>query len=97
MRRKFHPLFLIVLALIGIGIVYQFVMYPKGLIIPIAVFAVVFLLYKFPPGGLRRNRARHAGSAADRAKAKTKNGQRKTVPFRVIEGGKDDDNLPKYH
>jgi len=97
MRRKYSPLLLVLLALIGIGVVYQLVKYPSTLIIPVAVFAVVFLLYKFPPGSLRRNRPRQAAEVKDRPKAKTRTGQRKTVPFRVIEGGKDDDNLPKYH
>jgi hypothetical protein len=97
MRRKLHPMFLVLLGLIGIGIVYQLMASPSQLIIPLAVFAVVFLLYKFPPGGIRGSRAYKTGTSADRAKPKSKSSQRKTVPFRVIEGGKDDDNLPKYH
>ncbi len=97
MRRKLHPMFLILLGLIAIGIVYQLMESPSDLIIPLAVFGVVFLLYKLQPGGNRRAGAYKTGAAADRAKPKSKNSPRKTVPFRVIEGGKDDDNLPKYH
>jgi hypothetical protein len=97
MHRKLHPLFLVLLGLIGIGIVYQLILSPSRLIIPLAVFAVVFLLYKFPPGGLRRSRPYKSSAAAERSKPKSKSSQRKSVPFRVIEGGKDDDNLPKYH
>jgi len=97
MRRKLSPLLLVLLALIGIGVVFQLIRHPSSLIIPVAVFAVVFLLYKFPPGGRSRNRPRQAAVVKDRAKTKTRSGQRRSVPFRVIEGGKDDDDLPKYH
>lgn len=65
------------------------------LIIPVTVFAVVFLLYKFPPSRFRVSKPSARSAAPDRLKTKSRS--RKTVPFRVIEGGKDDDNQPKYH
>lgn len=98
MRRMPKPWFIALLALIAVGIVVTIVRNPGSLIIPAAVFAVVFLLYKFPPAGLRgaRPRTRSAAQPAHQ-RVRTKPRTRKNAPFRVIEGGKDDDNLPKYH
>jgi len=94
MPRKMSPLFIVILALVAIGLVSQ-ISNPVQLIIPVAVLGVIFLLYKYPPGTVR---------AKPRAKSQQRTGPmqskpktRKNVPFRVIEGGKDDDNLPKYH
>ncbi|WP_274651771.1 hypothetical protein [Paenibacillus humicola] len=88
------PLLIVILALVAIGLVSQ-ISNPVQIIIPVAVLGAIFLLYKFPPGGARsRQRPKAAqkhGAMQNKPKA------RKNVPFRVIEGGKDDDNLPKYH
>lgn len=74
------------------------------LMIPIAIFGVVFLLYKFPPGGRRRKMPKVKPSARTMAKVasnrKTQQSKkRKEYPFYVIEGqkGKEDEDLPKYH
>ncbi|HUC90875.1 MAG TPA: hypothetical protein VMS09_02475 [Paenibacillus sp.] len=95
MRRKLQPWFIALIVLMGVGVVSQLFQNPMGLIIPVTVFAVVFLLYKFPPSRFRAAKPRTRPAAPDRLKTKSRS--RKTVPFRVIEGGKDDDNLPKYH
>jgi hypothetical protein len=90
------PLFIIILALIVIGLVSQSLSSPIQLIIPIAVFGVIFLLYKFPPGGAKVAKPR-SKPIPRREQQTAKAKSRKNIPFRVIEGGKDDDNLPKYH
>jgi hypothetical protein len=63
------------------------------LIIPIAVFGAIILLYKFPPNTWgKRNRFSSRGSA------KTKNKSSKTASFRVIDGNKgSSEEPPKYH
>ncbi|CAM4233116.1 hypothetical protein PATA110616_02140 [Paenibacillus tarimensis] len=87
---------IVLLALIIIGLIEDLTYNPIQLLIPLLIFGTVFLLYKFPPGGARRGKpAVRKTSASSRSKSSTRS--RKPVPFRVIEGGKDDDNLPKYH
>lgn len=77
-------------------------------LIPVILIAVVFVLYKFPPGQARKRNPKIKPSARTMAKvaqAKRKNTsaskKRKTYPFQVIEGNKgkksDDDDVPKYH
>ncbi|MEK3787906.1 hypothetical protein MKX74_16390 [Paenibacillus sp. FSL K6-1230] len=75
------------------------------LMIPIAIFGVVFLLYKFPPGSRRRKKmpkvkpsARTMAKVASSRKAQPSK-KRKEYPFYVIEGqkGKEDEDIPKYH
>ncbi|RAP76904.1 hypothetical protein [Paenibacillus montanisoli] len=93
-----NPLSVIILALVVIGIITQTISNPYQLIIPVAVFGVIYLLYKFPPG-VSRTKAKpryKTGSRKDQQPA-SKSKARKNMPFRVIEGGKDDDNIPKYH
>ncbi|MBW7473572.1 hypothetical protein K0T92_02285 [Paenibacillus oenotherae] len=95
MPRKWSPLLIVILTLVVIGLTAQTIGNPIQLIIPVVVLGVIFLLYKFPP---RPSKAKpYQKSAARRDGGQTKPKTRKNVPFRVIEGGKDDDNLPKYH
>ncbi|ADM70688.1 hypothetical protein GMA19_02885 [Paenibacillus polymyxa E681] len=74
-----------------------------SLLIPVLVFAVIFLLYKYLPG--QRSRAPKIKPSV-RTMAKTANarkqqttGKRKAYPFHVIEGskGKNEEEQPKYH
>lgn len=98
MPGKMSPLFIVILALVAIGLIYQTISSPIQLLIPVVVFGAIFLLYKFPPGrraGGTRHRSKQAARRDPSGGSKTK--ARKNMPFRVIEGGKDDDNLPKYH
>lgn len=80
---------------------------PVDYLIPLILVAVVFILYKFPPGRFRRQRPKIKPSARTMAKvaqAKRTSAsaakKRKSYPFQVIEGNKgkkSDDDLPKYH
>ncbi|WP_342424987.1 hypothetical protein [Paenibacillus sp. FSL L8-0502] len=74
-----------------------------SLLIPVLVFVVIFLLYKYLPG--QSNRTPKIKSSV-RTMAKTANarkqqttGKRKAYPFHVIEGskGKNEEEQPKYH
>lgn len=95
--RKMSPLLIVILTLIGVGLFAQMLNNPVQLIIPVVVFGVIYLLYKFPPGGARTSAKPRSKPANRRESQASKPKSRKNIPFRVIEGGKDDDNLPKYH
>ncbi|WP_308640009.1 hypothetical protein [Paenibacillus silvisoli] len=98
MFRKMNLLSVIILALVVIGIITQTISNPYQLLIPVAVFGVIYLLYKFPPGAARpKAKPRYKAGARKDQPSANKGKTRKHMPFRVIEGGKDDDNLPKYH
>jgi hypothetical protein len=98
MRRRLTPLAAVLLTLAAIGVVATLIRHPSQLIIPAVVFGIVFLLYKFPPGrGRREYRAPRPGAREQRRKSGAAP-RRKAVPFKVIEGGRDDDeNRPRYH
>jgi hypothetical protein len=76
------------------------------LLLPIIILGGIFLLYKYPPSFLRggsrgagyqgRPKQTHAPRKTA-APSKSKRDRSKTIPFRVIEGGKEDDDTPKYH
>ncbi|WP_419873834.1 hypothetical protein [Candidatus Pristimantibacillus sp. PTI5] len=90
------------LALLVIGLVYSVISSPLTFLIPIVVLGGIFLLYKYPPAFLRgyhsqQGRTQVKQSRAAAPKSKVNKPRSKTVPFRVIEGGKEDDDLPKYH
>ncbi|BFH61664.1 MULTISPECIES: hypothetical protein [Paenibacillus] len=96
----------IVLAAIGLisNIIFGDFAGLAQLLIPFAVFGIVFLLYKFPPRRYAKRpkvkpsaRTMEKVNAAKRSRSAGK--QRKQYPFRVIEGskGKNDDQQPKYH
>jgi hypothetical protein len=94
MPRKISPLLIVILALAVIGL-FSEMTNPVQFIIPAVVLGGIFLLYKFPPGAVRAKAKPKTPPRQNAAQSKPK--ARKNVPFRVIEGGKDDDNLPKYH
>ena len=97
MRGKITPLMAVLLTLIAIGIIAKFRESPGVLIIPAVVFGIVFLLYKFPPGRSRREYRPPRPSARERRKTGAAS-RRKSAPFKVIEGGRDDDeDRPRYH
>ncbi|MGG1635762.1 hypothetical protein MHH56_19930 [Paenibacillus sp. FSL K6-3182] len=90
------------LALLLIGLVYSVIQSPITFLIPIVVLGGIFLLYKYPPSFLRGYNTRQGGvhvtqRRAPASKTRTNKNRSKTVPFRVIEGGKEDDDTPKYH
>ncbi|WP_025691599.1 hypothetical protein [Paenibacillus zanthoxyli] len=84
----------------------------SGFVIPVALFLVLYLLYKFPPrryagSGSRRQpkikvkpSQKTLAKVAGMRKSQPPAGKRKTYPFRVIEGSKgknEDEQLPRYH
>ncbi len=80
--------------LIAIGLLMSFVENPGSMIIPVVIFGLVFLLYKFPPAAIAR---RFRGFAPPPGRSGK---QAKRRPnFRVIQGRKpqDDDDRPRYH
>jgi hypothetical protein len=88
MRNKLSVGGYIIAALIIIGLIASL----RAYFIPICVFGIIFLLYKFPPS---RWRAKKYSNPV------RKPGKRKTqdATFRVIQGNKnsDSDDRPKYH
>ena len=96
MRGRLNGWTIVILTLIAIGVLSQIAENPVAYLIPIVVFGVVYFLYKFPPSRYRRayQPPRVKGDDRHRPKGAARN---RSVPFRVIDGGKDDDDLPKYH
>ncbi|WP_248925286.1 hypothetical protein [Paenibacillus hamazuiensis] len=91
MNRRLPAYAYVIFGLVAVGILARFVSDPRGMIVPIVVFGVVFLLYKFPPSRWQRRK-----TAPGPRFAKPK--EKRRAPFRVIQGNKpDDDDLPKYH
>jgi hypothetical protein len=85
MRQRFSLSGYIIMGLIAIGLIVNLWKF----IIPICVFALIFVLYKFPPSKWPR-----FGVSKD----KSKRPKRKNATFRVIQGNKgNDDDTPKYH
>lgn len=99
---KWNVWAVIVFALFVIGVIVGLLINPLQLLLPIIILGGIFLLYKYPPsflGGNRgsQKRAYVTKNRAAASKPKASRPRSKNVPFRVIEGGKDDDDLPKYH
>ncbi|MEK3881570.1 hypothetical protein [Paenibacillus sp. PL2-23] len=95
---------IILVALFVIGLIVGLMDNLISFLLPIVILGGIFLLYKYPPsflGGKRRGPSyvKHSASASAAPKQKPKGNRPKSrnVPFRVIEGGKDDDDTPKYH
>lgn len=96
MYRRFRAPDYIVYGLLAIGILSTFIRNPAPFIIPLLVFGVIFLLYKFPPNRFRRNTGRKTGRGAE---ARRSDRERRKTTFRVIYGSKpnSDDDPPQYH
>ncbi|QOS80013.1 hypothetical protein JNUCC31_03430 [Paenibacillus sp. JNUCC31] len=109
--KKQAILFWTFIALAAVGILTS--LWNKGvsqLVIPLIVFGVVFLLYKYPPRRFARKTSspKIKPSARTMAKVNAQSGTRKSsssskkrkdYPFQVIQGqkGKSDEDVPKYH
>ncbi|MEC0124210.1 hypothetical protein [Paenibacillus pabuli] len=109
--KKQAILFWTFIALAAVGILTS--LWSKGvsqLVIPLIVFGVVFLLYKYPPRRWARKTSSpkikpsartmakvNAQSSARKSSSSSK--KRKDYPFQVIQGqkGKSDEDVPKYH
>lgn len=97
MPRRWNASSIIVIALMAIGFVYMLLINPGSLLIPIIIFGGIFLLYKYPPSSWGGNKNPRPYVKQNRTQPQQRPKSRR-APFRVIEGGKDDDDeLPKYH
>lgn len=105
MQKRIEIWFIIALLLIVIGIADVFASGSYAmLVIPVALVAIVYLLYKFPPrrwATLFRKRPSESAKykfAAKRTTMKHASNKRKHQ-LSVIEGSKkqDDDRTPTYH
>lgn len=89
MKKRYSIATYIILGLALIGVASK----ALQLIIPIFVFGIIFLLYKYPPSRWRKPTftTRSSGS-------KTKEKRTRNASFRVIDGNKGStDEPPKYH
>lgn len=98
-KSRWNVATVIVFALIAVGLVTVAVYSPWSFVFPVIIVGILFLLYKFPPGQTRvKSRAAKPKQTKNTGPARQNGRPRaKTVPFRVIEGGKDDDDVPRYH
>lgn len=99
MKRRMHPMLIVLIVLIGIGILSSMSSNLFSMAAAIIVFGGVFLLYKYPPTHWRKQEQRRPAPPTRNARAREK---RRDVPFRVIQGNKrDNDDDPekpyKYH
>jgi hypothetical protein len=99
--RKQQIWFYVFVGLAAVGILNMMRINPMGVILPVVVIGVIFLLYKYPP-----SRWRGKASSNRQKMYKTSDGRSfdkrntKRAKFRVIPGTKrdnDNDDLPKYH
>ncbi len=99
--RRLNTVSIIVLLLIAIGIIAELVKNTMSFLLPIIIVGGIILLYKYPPPTWFKNQGTNKKShLSSKRSAKPQNSKprSKTMPFRVIEGGKDsDDDTPKYH
>jgi hypothetical protein len=94
-RRRFSIPMQIILGLIVIGLFASIINNFSSYLIPLIVFAAIFILYKYPPNRLIRK-----GSSKTTFTYQNKQREKKKPsPFRVIQGNKDssDDDTPKFH
>lgn len=90
----------IVLLLIVLGVVVTLIEHPLLIIIPLVLFGLIVYWIKKPPAFLNKGRQTDNGyyrAASKQSKAKKERPRSKTVPFKVIEGGRDDNDTPRYH
>jgi hypothetical protein len=102
--RRMTPFSYVLLILLVIGILDRLFAGPNGMIVPLLVFGVIFLLWKYPPNRWSRRSSsgtswfqtrKPRGAGTSRKERKTKSGR-----FRVIPGSKGNDGPeepPKYH
>ncbi|GAF08919.1 SA1362 family protein [Paenibacillus pini] len=110
-KRPWFFWIIIILALAGVltDLLFSRGSLLRNLMIPVLVFVVVLLLYRYLPNRFRkqgqRNKIKIKPSVRTMEKVnagkrtQTSTNKRKSYPFQVIEGskGKNDDQQPKYH
>lgn len=99
----------VLIAFLVIGVINDFFLNPVMFIIPIVIFGLIIWLVKRPPAFLnsffynlsknKNGQQYYKASQQVKKQAKTKRDRprSKTVPFKVIEGGRDDNDTPRYH
>lgn len=89
----------IIYGLLVVGILYRFLVNPGPLLIPLLVFGVIFLLYKFPPNRLQKQGRPSQPRTRTAERKKFEERERRKAHFRVIPGSKpdSDEEPPKYH
>jgi hypothetical protein len=95
MKRRFSIPTLLILGLIAIGLLRSIIHSFSSYLIPLLIFAAIFILYKYPPNRLiRKGSSRTTYTYQNKTREK-----KKPSPFRVIQGNKDssDDDTPKFH
>jgi len=95
MNRRFSWPQLIIITIIAVLLLIGFVVSMSKFLIPIIVFGVIFLLYKFPP-----NTWKFRGNQTNGASNRKKKSPVRKAKFRVIQGSKpddDNDDRPRYH
>lgn len=102
MKRRPPLSILIVGFLVVLGIGYRFMTQPSDLLIPIIVFGVIFLLWKFPPQTWKGRSPWSGPSPKGTGKSSSAQSKAaKRAKFRVIQGNKgrheDEEDTPKYH
>ncbi|XID94132.1 hypothetical protein ACF3MZ_06295 [Paenibacillaceae bacterium WGS1546] len=103
MRKRIQPWFAVVLVFMAIGLAARLLQGSvQSWLIPVALVAIVFLLYKFPPNRWKTSRPkprqRDKGPRPDFRRSGPKTDRRRASTFTVIEGRKDkDDEPPRYH
>ena len=107
MQGRFHKMFYVIVPLAAIGFATKFEAIVRSLAIPIALVAILFVLYyvmqKRKPGrgksGFTRQSAHKTVRQTRKPVNKPRSAARRTMPFQVIEGSKhrDDDEPPRYH
>jgi hypothetical protein len=86
--------------LAGLGILVQFAADPTSILIPLIVFGVIFLLWKFPPRTWKHGGPFRNPQGRTRTKTASSAGKSRRAKFRVIEGNKGkprDEEPPPYH
>lgn len=95
MKRRYSLATVLILGLIILGLLGSIIHSPSSYLIPLFIFAAIFILYKYPP-----NRLISKGSSKTTYTYQNKTREKKKPsPFRVIQGNKDsaDDDTPKFH
>lgn len=99
--KGWNSLAVIILLLILIGLITELLSSPLSFLLPLLIIGGIFLLYKYPPAAWRKgaksgNRAYPINRKVS-AKPHQSRPRSKTVPFHVIDGGKENDDKQKYH
>jgi hypothetical protein len=96
MRRRFTTTSYIIFGLIAVGLLAKLWAHPGTLLVPLIVFGVIFLLYKYPPTTWR---ARSQAAFVSKKRKPDDSRRTRKAKFKVIKGSKPDDpqEPPKYH